>query len=187
MGGNFIVACSPSSRKEAGSDIVIGPADTTSRCTLCLTLAAGSLANSYTKAAGVARKAGEEVTTSLPCYRVGCSNLEMGASLTLLNDGDIAIDSGQQRIDIFSHIWVVGVEWLRVGGRGYHHGLFLVATARSWVESSEPRMSSSVVTNESDIDVEPAQVALFYFSRSALCFQREHGGPETMSQGSRLV
>ena len=28
---------------------------------------------------------------------------------------------------------------------------------------------------------------LLYFSRSAICFRGDHGGPETMSQGSRLA
>lgn len=70
-----------------------------------------------------------------------------------------AIDGGQQRFDILGHVWVVRVEWLRVGGLGYQDGLLLVASARSWVDASEPGLSSSVVTMVSDVNVERAQVA----------------------------
>lgn len=142
-------------------DIVVGPADTTIHATLCLTCAARSLVNSPTKLAGRTRDAGEEGFTSVPYYRVTCSNGEIGGTSALLDGGGgIASDGGQQKFDISSHIWVVGVKWLRVGSRCYQFGLFLVATASSWIESSEPCLSSGVVTSELDIDVEQAQVAL---------------------------
>ena len=90
---------------------------------------------------------------------MGCSNLEAGG-LTPLEGGGISSDGGQQRVDVPSHVRVVIVEWFRVGDLGHHLGLILVAIARSWVEASEPRLSSSAVTNELRMDVERAQIAL---------------------------
>lgn len=77
-----------------------------------------------------------------------------------MEGGGISSDSGQQGVDVLSHIRVVIVEWFRVGDLGHHLGLVLVAITRSWVEASEPRLSSRAVTNELRMDVERAQIAL---------------------------
>ena len=160
MGVDFVVAYCPGTSEETFSDTVVGPADTTIRTTLFRTLTAGSLAYVLTEAAGRTGQAGEGVGATGPIDRMSCFNLKGGAITTLSERGGSAIDGYQQRIDVFTHIAAAGVEGLRVRGRGYNHGLFLAAVARSSVEHSEPRLSITAVPNEMDIDVETAQVIL---------------------------
>ena len=157
---DFVVTYCPGTSEEAFSDTVVGPADTTIRTTLSRTLTAGSLANIQTEAVGRTGQAGEGVGATGPIDHMSCFNLKGGAITTLSERGGSAIDGRQERIDVLNHTAVGSVEWLRVSSRGYNYGHFLVTVSRSWVEPSELRLSIVAITNELDIDVETAQVAL---------------------------
>ena len=157
-GLDLVVACCPGAGEEAHPDVVVGPADAAARATLGLALAAGGLVDFQVEGAGRAGQAGEDTGTAGPPDRVAGADGEEGA-VALLQRGRLAFHGGQHVVDVLGHVWVVGVERLRVRGLGHCDGLFFVAVGVGRVEAVEPCCGRGVVAGVSDVDVEWGHVA----------------------------